>query len=100
MAAGKPWNDEPKNLPESWSDLAADYRRSAEWARKEASGDDCHPNDRNRYEDEAAQWSLAAAILDDAAGRLTGALGGRTHLRNAAPAPSWDKPAEQDAEPF
>jgi hypothetical protein len=83
--ASRPYNDEPANIPEMLRDFAADYRRAAEWARMEAKDDDVHPNDARAFEDEAAQRELAATYIDEAANKLSMALGGRKYLLSTPP---------------
>ena len=61
---------EPDEIVQDLRDMAADMRRSEKWAVDEASADDCHPNDRDRYEIEADQWAVAAREIERAAAAI------------------------------
>jgi hypothetical protein len=65
-----PANEDPRNMPEFLRDVAADWRRTAEWAMAEARDDSTHPNDAARFEDEAGMWSIAVREIEKAAAEI------------------------------
>ena len=77
------WKDMVGDVLEIIRSMADDAGRTVEWATGEAGRDDCHPEDRDRFETEAGQWSMVEIELNKAAGFLEQKFGANDNATRA-----------------